>query len=255
MRPIVPLTLAFAVAAVGAAWLPTTVRAPAWWTLASLYLVLTTWGTVSLRSGIFGRAFTRGVSRTRQVALTYDDGPDPGTTPALLDLLRQRGAPAAFFCVGTKVERYPEIARRCHCEGHLLANHSHRHAWNTNFLVGRFLHRELEACQEAIEVAAGVRPAHYRPPFGLTNHALSNVARRTGLCLVGWDVRSFDTSNLSSDAVAQRVLRRVRCGSIVLLHDGGLSPQRVVDITSRILDGLDQQGFSVVRLDRLEGGE
>ncbi len=225
----------------------------AWAALAAIYLALATWGTVSLASGIFVQALTRGSREHPEVALTFDDGPDPLATPALLDLLRERKAACAFFWVGELVRAHPEIARRAAQEGHLLGNHSHRHSFLTNFFWGGALRRELAACQAAIAAAAGSAPRYYRPPFGLVNHAVQEATMALGLEVVGWEARGFDTTAASPDAVVARILRRVRPGGIILLHDGGQEPARVVEITSRLLDGLKDQGLAPVRLDRLRG--
>ena len=170
---------------------------------------------------------------------------------ALVDLLRRRAVEAAFFVVGRNARANPGILARARDEGHLLANHSDRHAWWTNFLVGRALRRELETCQASLEAATGERPRFYRPPVGLMNASLAGAARALGLDLVGWTVRSLDTTRRTPEQVAERVLRRLRPGGIVLLHDGGEEPERVARIAELILDGLPALGLRPVRLDRL----
>jgi peptidoglycan/xylan/chitin deacetylase (PgdA/CDA1 family) len=204
-----------------------------------------------MRSGVFGRARTSGPPSRPEVALTYDDGPDSLATAALLDLLRTRGVPAAFFVVGRNARAHPDLVRRARDEGHLLANHSDRHAWWTNFLSGSRLLREMEACATALEETTGERPRHYRPPVGLMNPSVAPAAAALGLTLVGWSVRSLDRTRRTAEQVASRVLRRVRAGDIILLHDGGQAPDRIVRITERILDGLSARGLRAVRLDRL----
>ncbi len=219
--------------------------------LAATAAAICLWGVLSLRSGILCRARWRGAGTARQVALTYDDGPDPKSTPPLLDLLAERGVRATFFCVGEKVRAHSEVVRRCHAEGHLVANHSDRHSPYTNFLFARRLQSEIEACQAAIEEVIGERPRYYRPPYGLANHALARVARWSSLEVIGWQVRGLDTPKRASDAVALRILRRVRPGGIVLLHDGDRGPERVVASTRAVLDGLEELGLEPVRLDSL----
>jgi peptidoglycan/xylan/chitin deacetylase (PgdA/CDA1 family) len=250
LRPIVPISIAVALAAVAASFLP--FRGLAWAALGAIYLAVLVVGVSSMRSGLFGRAHASGDPSRSAVALTYDDGPAPDATAALLDLLRERRVAAAFFVVGTRALAHPELVKRCHAEGHLVANHSNRHSYLTNFLRARGLRRELAACQAALEKITGERPRFYRPPVGLMNPSVQPVARSLGLDLVAWQVRSLDTV-LRKDpaAIARRVLSRIRPGGIVLLHDGGLEPGRVTEITKRILDGLEQRGLEPVRLDRL----
>ena len=134
-----------------------------------------------------------------------------------------------------------------------MANHSHRHAWWTNFLIGRTLLRQIEEAQQAVRAATGRSPAYYRPPVGLTNPSLARALRRAGLKCVGWDARGLDRGGGSAEGVARRVLRRATGGSIIVLHDGGAHKSRLLDIVSLILEGLDESGYSPVSLDELLG--
>lgn len=251
MRPIVPITIAFAAGAIGASYLPAAAQPWTWVGLGSAYLGLCVWGTVSLRSGLFGRAWTRGDASEGGVALTYDDGPDPQATPALLDLLQERGVSATFFCVGERARAAPELVLRLRDEGHLIGNHSDRHSPWTNFYPAGQLQRELGSCQQTLTSLTERAPRYYRPPMGLINHAVEPVTRALDLELVGWQVRGLDTTQRSVEAVVERVLDRVQPGGIVLLHDGGQDPERVVAITRGVLDGLATRGLTPVRLDRL----
>jgi peptidoglycan/xylan/chitin deacetylase (PgdA/CDA1 family) len=113
------------------------------------------------------------------------------------------------------------------------------------------LRRELESCSLAIEQATGETPRYYRPPFGLANHALRRVTRILALEVVGWQVRGLDTPGSDPETVAARILARVRPGGVVLLHDGGRDPAKVVAATRAVLDGLEALKLEPVRLDRL----
>jgi peptidoglycan/xylan/chitin deacetylase (PgdA/CDA1 family) len=202
-------------------------------------------------SGIFGRARVAGDRTGSRVALTYDDGPDPEVTGALLDLLRERGCPATFFVVGRNVRAHPELVRRAVAEGHLVGNHSEHHAPLTNFYGPARTRAEIGSCQEAVTRATGETPRHYRPPVGLMNASVAPAARHFDLELVGWRIRSLDTVLGSAERVARRVLRRVRAGDIILLHDARQGRERVLEITTRILEGLADRGLEPVRVDRL----
>lgn len=251
MRPIVWITGAALVAAAGAFLLHDGLRPFAWGAIGLTYLALCTAGAAWPAAGIFGRVRTAVHGAADQVALTYDDGPDPRATAGLLDLLARRGVQAAFFCVGQRVLAHPELVRRCRAEGHLIGNHSHRHRSWTPFLLGQRLGHELDACQAAIRQVAGVAPRFFRPPFGILNHAMEPACRRRGLQMIGWQVRGLDTLGQPVETVVARVLRKLRPGGIVLLHDGDQEPQRVVAITDRLLDGIAARGLRPVRLDRL----
>ena len=126
----------------------------------------------------FGPYVCRGANSRRCVALTFDDGPDPRSTPLLLELLRGTGQPAAFFCVGQRVAAHPELAARIVREGHLLENHSYTHSDTTNLFTVARLRAELEQTQAAIRQAAGVAPRCFRPPMGLSNPRVFRAAAR-----------------------------------------------------------------------------
>jgi len=205
-------------------------------------LVLLTVGILRMESGILGPVRTK---IDAGIALTYDDGPDPRSTPALLDLLKQHGAKATFFVVGERVRAHPEVVKRCHAEGHTVANHSLRHGTFTNIHFGGWMRKELGACQRAVEEAIGVAPRHYRPPFGLMNPYVEPSARALGMQVVGWSIRSLDTVR---DDAAERVVADLAPGAIVLLHDGGLEPERVVATTRTILEAAAARGLEPVAL-------
>lgn len=252
MRRIWPITACTILAALAVTLLPAPARVPAWIGLAAAYLGIGAFGITNLRSGIFAQALTRGRAGSSQVALTYDDGPDPAATPLLLDLLHARGVAATFFVIGAHARAHGAIVTRSHAEGHLVGLHSDRHSTWTNFLRREGLTRELNACRGTVEALTGTPATYYRPPFGLVNPEVHGVVRRLGLTLVGWSVRSFDTTGRTPAAVIARVLGRIRGGDIVLLHDGGQDPARVCAITTAILDDLARRGLAPVRLDQLE---
>jgi peptidoglycan/xylan/chitin deacetylase (PgdA/CDA1 family) len=216
----------------------------------AVYLAVCGIGMVSVRMQFFAAAICRGPTGKMRVALTFDDGPDPDATPKLLDLLSGERIPATFFCIGKNVEAHPQIAARIAAEGHLLENHTYRHPWWISCLFGRRLSDEMSRAQQAIQKAAGMTPRYVRSPAGLTNPFFPRVLRRLGLTLIGWDVRTFDTAG-SIQKVIDRISRQARDGSIILLHDGGSSQERIVEIVSAAIKDLRSRGFAFERLDRL----
>ena len=134
-----------------------------------IYLTVIGCGVWFIRLGMFCPVIWRGRVGKKLVALTFDDGPDPLTTPLLLDYLREERIAATFFCIGKKVDAHPEIARRIVEEGHLIANHTYHHFWWTSLMWSGTLEREVSRTQEAIERATGVKPRYMRPPMGMTN--------------------------------------------------------------------------------------
>ena len=207
-------------------------------------------GVTFIRLNFFCEARCRGARGGKRLTLTFDDGPDPAATPALLDTLRGLRVPAAFFCVGERVRAEPDLALRIVSEGHVIANHTLRHGWWTNFLFGRRLREELLNAQEAIRAVTGVTPRYYRSPVGMTNLHLGPELRRTKLLLVGWDVRALDRG-APRDRVVRRILRLARDGSIVLLHDAGARPDVLTGVVSDVVTELRARGYAFVGLDEL----
>jgi peptidoglycan/xylan/chitin deacetylase (PgdA/CDA1 family) len=208
-------------------------------------------GVAFIRLELFGPAFCHGRPGRMRVALTFDDGPDPVATPRLLELLQQRGVPATFFCIGARAREFPDLVRRMISGGHLVGNHSYRHAWWTNFLIGRWLEAELEQAQRVLGELIGHPPAFFRSPMGLTNPHLAGALRRHGLTLIGWDVRSFDQKARSAGVVIDRILGKVHDGSIILLHDGGGSADVLLEVVGAVIDALRDRGYDFVRVDGL----
>ncbi|HEX4054732.1 MAG TPA: polysaccharide deacetylase family protein [Tepidisphaeraceae bacterium] len=226
---------------------------PRYWVFTGIWVVyfaICAWGMGSVRMQFYCPAICRGKIGGMRVALTFDDGPDPGATPQLLDLLQREKIPAVFFCIGKNVDAHPELAARIVAEGHLLENHTYRHPWWISCLTSRALTDEMTRTQRAIQQAAGVTPRYLRSPAGLTNPHFPRALRRAGLTLVGWDVRPFDTAGRIQDAI-DRIIRETRDGSIVLLHDGGVPAQQILTIVSTAITELRARGFGFERLDRL----
>ena len=206
-----------------------------------------------VRSQVFGETIWRGRADINAVALTFDDGPSEDTE-AILDTLKEYGIKAAFFMVGTQVQRFPEVARRIVREGHQIGNHSLTHPI---FLYQRPVstRREMEDSQKIISSVTGVTPRIARPPCGVRTPAYFAAARRLGLKTVQWSVAGFDWKPLLAPKIAANVLRDVGPGSIILLHDGDdtLASRRIETARSLplIIEGIRSKDLRIVALDEL----
>lgn len=187
-------------------------------------------------------------------ALTFDDGPGRHSTPAILDVLARRGARATFFVLAQSVQRHPEIVRRIVAEHHEVGAHGDRH-WPLPILPPPLIRRELERCSDAVFEAAGVRPLHYRPPFGLMMPGQSWYVRRLGFVPVLGDVYPDDAHNPGVGRIVERVLPRLTGGSILILHDGsalrGISRSQTVAALEPILDDAERSGLRAVSVAEL----
>jgi|SRR5258708_3191286 len=181
------------------------------------------YATMAPGAQLYGRTLAHG-SDPRQIALTYDDGPNDPHTLHLLDVLAERQAKATFFLIGNYVRQRPDIARAIQAAGHVIGNHTNSHP-NLIFVSPARLRRELDDCRKALEDAVGASASLFRPPFGGRQPLVLKTVRSLGLTPVMWSVTGFDWSAQSSDAIVQRVEREIeshhnRFGEIILLHDG-----------------------------------
>jgi peptidoglycan-N-acetylglucosamine deacetylase len=151
------------------------------------------------------------------VALTFDDGPDPDATPAVLEALRVGAARAVFFLVGEQVEAHPELARRVADEGHLIALHGFRHVEHDE--LGDTVRADLERGAAVVAAATGVDPRLYRPPYGRFSERSYAAARDLGLTPVYWSAWGSDWEPIPRERIAETAIRDLDPGAIVLLHD------------------------------------
>jgi len=190
----------------------------------------------------------------REIALTFDDGPDPATTPRVLDLLDAHGARSTFFCVGRRVEAHRDVAAEIARRGHRVENHSHRHRSAFWFLPPAMLRDEIDRAQDAIAMATGRAPRLFRAPAGIRSPLLEPLLARAGLDLASWTRRGFDTVTGDASRILARLVRRLAPGDILLLHDGssarGASGGPVVlEVLPRLLDAIEAAGLRPVPLE------
>lgn len=254
--------------------------------------VFMVWASASIRSGVYVRAFCREKTDRKVVYLTFDDGPHPPETERVLDVLRERGARATFFLIGSKVSGNEAVLRRMLEEGHALGLHTYSHAGTFPLLSFDKMLADVNEGKCAVESVAGKKISLFRPPFGVTNPTIAKVIRTLGLQTVGWDVRSFDTMFCKSSEhsckqsgysckqsehsckqsvysfkqsehsckqsghsckqsghdwyvpVVERIMKQVRPGSVILLHDrlDGAS-----ELLALLLDSLAASGYDFTR--------
>ena len=182
------------------------------------------------------------------IALTFDDGVNPILTPQVLEVLDKYGAKATFFIVGERARSYQHIVRMILERGHTIANHSMHHRGNFPVQSSKTIYDEIIACNEVLKEASGMDVKYFRPPFGVTNPMIGRAVRRSGLTSIGWSIRSFDTIGQPIEVVEGRVIKQIRGGDIVLLHD---NRECVVELTERILKYLNENGYKAVSIDEL----
>jgi peptidoglycan/xylan/chitin deacetylase (PgdA/CDA1 family) len=206
------------------------------------------WPTAQL----FGRAFVGLARGSKQLALTYDDGPNDPHTLHLLDVLLKHQVRATFFMMGSFVQRRPDIVRDLAKAGHVIGNHTFTHPLLI-FKSDAEVHKELSDCRAALHEAVGEHSNLFRPPFGGRRPGVLRVARQLGLEPILWNVTGFDWNAPPAAVIEKRVSRRIHGGDVILLHDGGhkemgADRSQTVKATDHLLTRYRDEGYDFVTI-------
>jgi len=214
---------------------------------ALVFMSIVAYGSYQIKWNFYFNSINQLPQTVNAVSLTFDDGPTPGKTDIVLDILKKHNAFATFFFIGNRVDEYPELAKRVVDEGHLIGNHSHNHTFMFDLYNERQMSDELDICNEAIEDIVGKKPKLFRPPYGVTNPTMQRVLKKNGMVSVGWSLRSFDTSTKKRENLWDR-LKNTKSRDIVLLHEHGI---HTIDLLDDYLNLLKQKNIQVKRLDEV----
>lgn len=224
-----------------------------------------TWGIVWRNSSILYETISRGDRSSRRVALTFDDGPHPIYTNQVLDILKSYDAKATFFCIGYLAQVHPEIVRRIHEEGHLIANHSYEHSWRLCLWTPPRVKASIESTSRILEGITGVFPRFYRPPFGIKTPPQMFAVWNMDMRFIGWTRWAIDGGRHSLTLKrTMKLIRKVRNGDIFLLHDGnigvngnlmehGTHGTAIAEHLPMLITSLKQKGYQLTTLDALIG--
>lgn len=188
-----------------------------------------------------------------EIALTFDDGPDPRVTPQVLELLARHRARASFFCIAERAAAHPALVREILRCGHSIENHSDRHAYSFAARGWFWTVREVRSAQERLTALCGEPPRFFRAPAGFRNPLLDPILARLGLRYVSWTRRGYDSVRGDADAVLRRLTRGLAAGDILLLHDGDPARTRegvpvVLEVLPRLLEKIEACGLKPVPL-------
>jgi peptidoglycan/xylan/chitin deacetylase (PgdA/CDA1 family) len=221
-----------------------------------LFLLLCLVASLLPRFNFYLPIISSGRTGRQAVALTFDDGPDPATTPHILRLLGIHGAPATFFVVGKRAAAYPELIRAILDAGHTIGNHSFNHDPFVGFRGQGRIAQEVLMTQRVLD-DLGVTPMVFRPPVGVTYPGLGKVLKELGLVTVTFSCRALDRGNRSVGHIAERILRKARGDDIIMLHD--LPPVHPASISGwlaeveALLSGITRKGLEIRPLSELIG--
>ncbi len=203
----------------------------------------------------YGRTFTGLARGSRQIALTYDDGPNDPHTLRLLEVLAKHGVQATFFLIGRFARQRRDIAREIVQAGHVVGNHTFAHPLLI-FKSETEITRQLSDCSSALQEAVGQHSNLFRPPFGGRRPAVLRVARELGLKPVMWNVTGYDWNAPPAAVIERKVARQIRGGDVILLHDGGhkqmgADRSQTVIATDQLIARYKSEGYEFVTIPRM----
>lgn len=185
-------------------------------------------GSSVLSLQAFVPSYTHPKVTKKQVAITFDDGPAPQTLE-VLEVLKKYQVKATFFCIGRRIETYHHIFERIVEEGHSLGNHSYTHSNLFPFFSTKKITEELKKTAALISEITGHASSLFRPPFGVTNPAIARAVKNTQLLVIGWNLRSMDTTTQNHQKITDRIKARIRPGTVLLLHDDRMNTAIILE--------------------------
>lgn len=223
------------------------------------YLAIILCGVFFLRLGMFVDTLSSGPPGARGVALTFDDGPSPTSTPKVLKLLKDANIKATFFVIGKKAEAHPEIIKDILDQGHAVAMHSYAHHRLFSLKSARYVREDLKKAIQVLTDITGDRPVLFRPPIGHTNPTIARIVKELGLQVIGWNVRALDGVSVADPKkVALRVKRGLKDGAVILMHDASEREDRdpaSIAALPAIINGMKAKNLPGVRIDDWLVGE
>jgi peptidoglycan-N-acetylglucosamine deacetylase len=215
--------------------------------IALFWIIFFLTASFTISSGVYLKTVCRGSSAGRKIAITFDDGPDENTL-RILEILAKHNARASFFLIGEKAKKNSGIISNIKSENHTIGNHSYYHRFCFPIQAVKKIKNEIEGTQEVIRNITGAGPSYFRPPFGVTNPLLAKALEEFNLISVGWSVRSFDTVIVNPNKVLERIIKRIKPGSIILLHD---MTKNVIPVLEGLLLYCEKENYAPVSLDEL----
>ncbi len=212
------------------------------------YLCVLAYGSYTVNLNFYMTVICSAKTQDKEIAISFDDGPDAEITPAILSILEKENIQAAFFLIGKKIPGREYLVSKLHADGHLIGNHSFSHHPLFDFFSSRKMLEDLQSMDQLIFNMLGLKPKLFRPPYGVTNPNLKSAVRAGGYKAIGWNIRSLDTVIKDEIKLLNKVTRHLRPGDIVLFHD---TSNTTLSILSEFIQQVSKQGFKITRLDKM----
>jgi len=221
-----------------------------WWLLVPLFIYIgfIIYGSATIQSNFFTKTLCSANTNEKVIAITFDDGPNIGHTPQILSTLKEYHAKATFFVIGKNIKGNETILKQIYTDGHTIGSHSFSHSFFIDFKSTAGFKEELNNTANEIYGVIKKRPSLFRPPYGVTTPNLAKASKLLNYQIIGWSIRSLDTTNDTEEIIKKRVLKQLKPGAIILFHDTSAKTNTVLKQT---LNFAKENGFKVAGIEEL----
>lgn len=216
--------------------------------LVFIYSLFLFYGSAYVNSNFYFNVICAGNTTNKEIAISFDDGPLPEYTPAILQILRQHDVKATFFCIGNRAEANKELFKQVYDEGHIIGNHSYSHSPVFDLFSAKKMTDDLQQMSTVARQVLGLQLKWFRPPYGVTNPNLKKAVMNGNFKSIGWNIRSLDTTIKDKDKLLEKVMKALKPGAVILFHDTCKSTS---DMLPEFLQKVKASGYAIVPMDKL----
>lgn len=213
-----------------------------------VYSLIVFWGCYYVGSGFFIKIVCKADTGTKEIAISFDDGPAASYTKEILKVLKKENVKATFFCIGKHIAGNEEILKQVYTEGHLIGNHSYSHHFWFDIFSAKKMKTDLAQMDEEVQRVIGVKPKLFRPPYGVTNPNVKKAIINGGYTPVGWSVRSMDTVIKEERKLIAKINKAIEPGAVFLFHD---TSKTTLNVLPHFIQEVKKRGYQVSPLDKL----
>jgi peptidoglycan/xylan/chitin deacetylase (PgdA/CDA1 family) len=221
-----------------------------WWFVLPilLYKACIIYGSANIQSNFYTKAYCNSNTSEKEIAITFDDGPNAEYTPKALSTLAEYNAKATFFVIGKNIQGNETIIKQIDAAGHTIGNHTFSHSFFIDFKSKAGFMYELDATADKVFELIGKRMKLFRPPYGVSTPNLARASKALNYNIIGWNIRSLDTTNDNEEIIAKRVISQIKQGAIILFHD---TSDKSIQVLKQTLNFAKENGFKVVGVEEL----
>jgi peptidoglycan/xylan/chitin deacetylase (PgdA/CDA1 family) len=221
-----------------------------WWLLlpSIIYLAFIIYGSSVIQANFFAPAYCYARTAEKIIALSFDDGPNKEYTPQVLSLLAQHKATATFFIIGKNIQGNESVLKQIDTDGHSIGNHTFTHSFFIDFKNLQAFKEELNQTKEVVFQTIGKRMKLFRPPYGVTTPNLAKASEQLNYSIIGWNIRSLDTTKDTAQIITSRVQTQIKPGAIILFHDAS---NKTIQVLKQTLSFAQENGYKIVSVDQL----